>query len=120
VWTRARWSGWVGWSWDITHADGSGRVYPNVADPDLDDWSPRTAGDNLPRLIAAERVWDSDLAVPLAAGPVMTGHAPAVLGCRAAAVWMRLANQAVHRVSRTMVVMNRTLEAVTAAGTDSA
>jgi FAD/FMN-containing dehydrogenase len=51
---------WVDESWDIAHPHGSGRVYPNFPDPDLDD--PLTAyhGGNLPRLRELKRRYDPD------------------------------------------------------------
>jgi FAD/FMN-containing dehydrogenase len=51
---------WVDESWDIAHPHGSGRVYPNFPDPDLDD--PLTAyhGANLARLRELKLRYDPD------------------------------------------------------------
>ena len=51
---------WVDESWDITHSHGSGRVYPNFPDSDLDD--PLTAyhAGNLPRLRELKHRYDPD------------------------------------------------------------
>jgi FAD/FMN-containing dehydrogenase len=49
---------WVGRSWVIAHPHGSGRVYPNFPDPQLDDWAAAYHGSNLPRLAAAKERYD--------------------------------------------------------------
>lgn len=49
---------WAGRSWAIAHPHGSGRVYPNFPDPQLDDWAAAYHGGNLPRLAAAKQSYD--------------------------------------------------------------
>lgn len=49
---------WVDRSWAIAHPHGSGRVYPNFPDPQLEDWAAAYHGDNLPRLAAAKHGYD--------------------------------------------------------------
>lgn len=49
---------WAGRSWAIAHPHGSGRVYPNFPDPQLDDWAAAYHGSNLPRLAAAKQNYD--------------------------------------------------------------
>jgi FAD/FMN-containing dehydrogenase len=49
---------WVGRSWAMAHPHGSGRVYPNFPDPQLEDWAAAYHGDNLPRLSAAKQRYD--------------------------------------------------------------
>ena len=41
---------WLADSWAVVHPWGSGGVYPNFPDPDLDDWAPEYYGANLDRL----------------------------------------------------------------------
>jgi FAD/FMN-containing dehydrogenase len=53
-------SGWIDRSWEIAHADGSGRVYPNFPDPALDDWASAYHGGNYARLVAVKRAYDPD------------------------------------------------------------
>jgi len=53
-------SDWVDRSWTIAHADGSGGVYPNFPDPDLDNWAAAYHGENYPRLAAVKRAYDPD------------------------------------------------------------
>lgn len=53
-------SDWVDRSWTIAHADGSGGVYPNFPDPDLDDWATAYHGENYARLAAVKRAYDTD------------------------------------------------------------
>jgi Berberine and berberine like len=45
-------------SWAIAHPHGSGRVYPNFPDPQLDDWAAAYHSGNLPRLAAAKQCYD--------------------------------------------------------------
>ena len=49
---------WIDRSWAIAHPHGSGRVYPNFPDPQLDDWAAAYHGGNLPRLAAAKQRYD--------------------------------------------------------------
>jgi len=49
---------WADRSWAIAHPHGSGRVYPNFPDPQLDSWAAAYHGDNLPRLAAAKQAYD--------------------------------------------------------------
>jgi FAD/FMN-containing dehydrogenase len=49
---------WVDRSWAITHAEGSGRVYPNFPDPALDDWAAAYHAGNYDRLVAVKRAYD--------------------------------------------------------------
>lgn len=51
---------WVDRSWAIAHAHGSGRVYPNFPDPQLDKWTDAYHGANLARLVAAKQAYDPD------------------------------------------------------------
>lgn len=53
-------TGWVDRSWEIAHAHGSGRVYPNFPDPRLDNWADAYHGGNLARLVAAKHTYDPD------------------------------------------------------------
>jgi hypothetical protein len=53
-------STWVDRSWAIAHADGSGGVYPNFSDPQLDDWAAEYHGGNYPRLAAVKKAYDPD------------------------------------------------------------
>jgi FAD/FMN-containing dehydrogenase len=49
---------WVDRSWAIAHVDGSGGVYPNFPDPQLDDWATAYHAGNYPRLAAAKNAYD--------------------------------------------------------------
>ncbi len=51
---------WVDRSWAIAHVHGSGRVYPNFPDPQLDTWPDAYHGANLARLVAAKQAYDPD------------------------------------------------------------
>lgn len=51
---------WVDRSWSIAHTEGSGRVYPNFPDLDLDDWARAYHGDNHDRLVAVKSAYDPD------------------------------------------------------------
>jgi FAD/FMN-containing dehydrogenase len=53
-------SAWVDRSWEVAHVDGSGGVYPNFPDPQLDDWATAYHAGNYPRLAAAKRAYDPD------------------------------------------------------------
>jgi hypothetical protein len=45
-------------SWGSVHAWGSGRVFQNFADPDLEDWPEAYFGSNLDRLVEIKRRYD--------------------------------------------------------------
>ena len=49
---------WVGRSWATAHPEGSGRVYPNFPDPELDDWPLAYHAGNFPRLTAIKNTYD--------------------------------------------------------------
>jgi hypothetical protein len=49
---------WVDRSRATAHADGSGRVYPNFPDPELDDWAAAYHAGNYPRLAAVKNAYD--------------------------------------------------------------
>jgi hypothetical protein len=49
---------WADRSWAIAHADGSGRVYPNFPDPQLNDWATAYHAGNYPRLAAVKGTYD--------------------------------------------------------------
>lgn len=49
---------WVRRSWATVHPWGSGRVFQNFADPDLDNWAEAYYGDNLPRLVRIKARYD--------------------------------------------------------------
>lgn len=51
---------WVDRSWEIAHAHGSGRVYPNFPDPRLDGWAAAYHGDNVARLVAIKQAYDPE------------------------------------------------------------
>ncbi len=51
---------WVERSWAIAHVYGSGGVYPNFPDLELNDWATAYHGDNLARLRAAKHTYDPD------------------------------------------------------------
>lgn len=51
---------WVDASWNLAHADGSGRVYPNFPDLALADGPAAYHGENLERLRAVKRAYDPD------------------------------------------------------------
>ena len=51
---------WLARSWALVHPWGSGRVYPNFPDPDLDDWPHAYHGANLERLTRVKAAYDSD------------------------------------------------------------
>jgi FAD/FMN-containing dehydrogenase len=69
---------WAGRSWAIAHRHGSGRVYPNFPDPQLDDWAAAYHGDNLPRLAAAKQSYDPGrlFRFPQAVWPELDGSSP--------------------------------------------
>jgi FAD/FMN-containing dehydrogenase len=49
---------WVDRSWAIAHPHGTGRVYPNFPDPQLDDPGHAYHGENLARLITVKHHYD--------------------------------------------------------------
>jgi Berberine and berberine like len=51
---------WLRESAAMAYADGSGRVFPNFADPELDDWSPSYHGENRERLLEVKAAYDPD------------------------------------------------------------
>jgi FAD/FMN-containing dehydrogenase len=51
---------WLARSWSVVHPRGSGGVYPNFPDPDLDDWSPAYHGANLDRLLRVKAEYDPE------------------------------------------------------------
>jgi FAD/FMN-containing dehydrogenase len=51
---------WLARSWEIVHPWGSGRVYPNFPDPDLEDWADAYYGPNCDRLLAVKAKYDPD------------------------------------------------------------
>jgi FAD/FMN-containing dehydrogenase len=52
--------GWLSRSWASVHPWGSGGVYPNFPDPDLEDWARAYHGTNLERLVHLKRKYDPD------------------------------------------------------------
>jgi FAD/FMN-containing dehydrogenase len=51
---------WLTRSWEIVHPWGSGGVYPNFPDPDLDEWERAYHGDNYARLARFKAEYDPD------------------------------------------------------------
>jgi FAD/FMN-containing dehydrogenase len=51
---------WVTASWSAVRPWGSGRVYPNFSDPDLDDWGRAYYGANYAPLVAIKATYDPD------------------------------------------------------------
>ena len=49
---------WLVRSWASVHPWGSGRVYPNFPDPDLEDWAHAYYGTNYDRLLRVKRRYD--------------------------------------------------------------
>ena len=49
---------WVSRSWSSVHPWGSGRVFQNFADPDLEDWADAYYGTNLGRLVEVKARYD--------------------------------------------------------------
>jgi FAD/FMN-containing dehydrogenase len=49
---------WVAGSWASVHPWGSGRVFQNFADPDLDDWADAYYGTNYGRLVGVKARYD--------------------------------------------------------------
>jgi FAD/FMN-containing dehydrogenase len=52
--------GWLSRSWALVHAWGSGGVYPNFPDPELDDWGRAYHGANLERLRSVKGTYDPE------------------------------------------------------------
>lgn len=51
---------WLTQSWALTHPWGSGGVYPNFPDPDLQDWAHAYYGENYDRLLRVKAKYDPD------------------------------------------------------------
>lgn len=51
---------WLARSWALVHPWGSGRVYPNFPDPELDDWAAAYHATNLDRLMRIKAAYDPD------------------------------------------------------------
>jgi FAD/FMN-containing dehydrogenase len=49
---------WVGRSWSTVHPWGSGRVFQNFADRDLENWAEAYYGTNYPRLVRVKAQYD--------------------------------------------------------------
>ena len=49
---------WVTRSWALVHPWGSGRVFPNFPDPDLEDWAHAYYGSNYDRLVRIKARYD--------------------------------------------------------------
>jgi FAD/FMN-containing dehydrogenase len=49
---------WVTRSWATVHPWGTGRVFPNFPDPDLEDWASAYYGTNLDRLLSVKARYD--------------------------------------------------------------
>jgi FAD/FMN-containing dehydrogenase len=49
---------WVARSWALVHPFASGRVFPNFADPDLEDWASAYYGPNYQRLVRIKARYD--------------------------------------------------------------
>ena len=51
---------WLGQSWGMVHPWGSGGVYPNFPDPELEDWEHAYHGANYDRLVRAKARYEPD------------------------------------------------------------
>lgn len=51
---------WLAQSWKLTHSWGSGGVYPNFPDPDLEDWASAYHASNYDRLLRVKATYDPD------------------------------------------------------------
>ena len=51
---------WLTRSWALVHPWGSGGVYPNFPDPDLQDWAHAYYGENHDRLLRVKAKYDPD------------------------------------------------------------
>jgi FAD/FMN-containing dehydrogenase len=52
--------GWLSGSWELVHPFGSGGVYPNFPDPDLEDSGHAYHGENLDRLRRVKAIYDAE------------------------------------------------------------
>ena len=52
--------GWLSRSWALAHTWGSGGVYPNFPDPELEDWGRAYHGANLDRLRRVKATYDPE------------------------------------------------------------
>jgi FAD/FMN-containing dehydrogenase len=52
--------GWLSRSWALVHPSGSGGVYPNFPDPELEDWGRAYHGANLDRLTRVKATYDPE------------------------------------------------------------
>jgi hypothetical protein len=57
---RAAARDWLARSWTLVHPWGSGGVYPNFPDPDLQDWAHAYHGTNYDRLRRIKAAYDPD------------------------------------------------------------
>jgi FAD/FMN-containing dehydrogenase len=51
---------WLARSWALVHPWGSGGVYPNFPDPDLEDWALSYYGENCTRLLRVKALYDPE------------------------------------------------------------
>jgi FAD/FMN-containing dehydrogenase len=51
---------WLARSWALVHPWGSGGVYPNFPDPDLEDWALAYYGENYDRLVRVKTLYDPE------------------------------------------------------------
>ncbi len=51
---------WLARSWELVHPWGSGGVYPNFPDPDLEDWASAYHASNYDRLLRVKATYDPD------------------------------------------------------------
>jgi FAD/FMN-containing dehydrogenase len=51
---------WLTRSWELVHPWGSGGVYPNFPDPELENWGRAYHGTNLPKLRRVKSAYDPD------------------------------------------------------------
>jgi Berberine and berberine like len=51
---------WLARSWASVHPWGTGHVYPNFPDPELEDWARAYHGTNLERLVLLKARYDPD------------------------------------------------------------
>jgi FAD/FMN-containing dehydrogenase len=49
---------WIIRSWESVHRYGSGRVFPNFVDPDLQEWKDAYYGTNYDRLVRVKSQYD--------------------------------------------------------------
>lgn len=50
--------GWIRRSWELVHPWGSGRVFPNFIDPELENWAEAYYGKNYERLLQVKAKYD--------------------------------------------------------------